>query len=140
MSGTITARLGAQGFTTRITADGHEMIADEPSSLGGEDLGATPYHFLLGALAGCTTITLRMYAKRKGWPLEEVVVTATHERVHADDCADCESTTGMVDRIDMKLELKGDLSNEQRSRLEAIAKRCPVHQTLTSETVIRAAP
>lgn len=135
--GPITARLGASGFTTTIQAGTHELVADEPASLGGDDMGPTPYDLLLAGLAACKTITLRMYAQRKGWSLDEVVVTATHGRVHAEDCADCESTTGMVDRIDVKLEMSGDLTDEQRERLAQISERCPVHQTLRTETVIK---
>ncbi len=135
----VTARLGESGFTTTVESASHSFIADEPASLGGDDLGPTPYELFLGALASCKTITLRMYAQRKGWDLKRVTVTASHGRVHADDCADCESTTGMVDRIDVSLEIEGDLTDEQRDRLKQIADRCPVHQTLLSETVIKTA-
>ena len=133
----VTARLGAQGLSTSISANGHEFAADEPTTLGGNNTGPTPYELFLGALVSCKTITLRMYANHKKWPLEEVVVTASHDRVHANDCADCESSSGMVDRIDVTLELKGDLTDEQRARLLEIADRCPIHRTLTSETVIK---
>ena len=135
----VAARLGAHGMTTTITAGDHQFIADEPTSLGGDDKGPTPYELFLGSLAACKTITLRMYAQHKGWPLEEVIVTASHGRIHANDCADCDAKSGMVDRIDVTLQIKGDLTDEQRERLHQIADRCPVHQTLITETVIKTA-
>lgn len=127
---------GTAGFLNQIRAGRHVLVADEPKSLGGRDEGPSPYDFLLGALGACKSITLRMYADRKKWPLERVKVRLRHEKIHTDDCADCESKTGKVDLIKVELSLDGDLSSEQRRRLAEIAERCPVHQTLVTENKI----
>lgn len=119
-------------YTQLITAGHHQLASDEPRPVG-DDAGPTPYDLLLAALGACTSMTVRMYADRKRWPLEQVRVTLRHSRIHARDCADCETTAGWVDQIDRVIELSGDLDDEQRQRLLHIAERCPVHQTLTSE-------
>lgn len=125
------------GFYTEITANGHTLVADEPPSMGGTDEGPTPYDYLAGALGSCTAMTLRMYADRKEWPLESVTVHVKHGKIHADDCADCETKTGKIDHIEREIEIVGDdLSDEQREKLLEIADKCPVHRTLTSETII----
>lgn len=131
----IVAESGAGTYTQRITAGNHELVTDEPRPIG-DDAGPTPYDLLLGALGSCTSMTVRMYAKRKEWPLDQVRVTLQHSRIHAEDCADCETRVGLVNHIDLDLELIGDLDEEQRQRLLLIAGRCPVHQTLTSEVHI----
>jgi putative redox protein len=128
----VVAGVGSGTLTQRITVGDHELLADEPKPIG-EDTGPTPYDLLLGALGACTSMTVRMYAKRKNWPLEQVRVTLRHSRIHAQDCADCETKIGMIDHIDLDVELVGDLDDAQRQRLLLIAERCPVHQTLTSE-------
>lgn len=131
--GTVTvAETGTGTYTQRITARRHQLVADEPAPVG-DDAGPTPYDLLLAALGACTSMTVRMYADRKGWPLEQVRVTLRHSRIHAKDCADCETTNGWVDQIDRRIELTGELDDSQRERLLLIAERCPVHQTLTSE-------
>lgn len=112
------------------------MVADEPESLGGTDEGPNPYDYLIGALGACTAMTVRMYADRKGWPLESVEVNLGHEKVHARDCGECETENGRIDRIGMEIKLEGDLDDEQREKLLEIADKCPVHRTLTSETII----
>ena len=124
-------------YLQRIRARNLTFSADEPLDKGGTNLGPTPYELLLAGLGACTSITLRMYAGRKEWPLDAVRVTLRHDRVHAKDCEDCDKDTGMIDVIDKKLELEGDLSDEQRERLLAIAARCPVHRTLLNEIKIR---
>ena len=128
---------GRSGFIQDIMARQHRLTADEPSGPGAGDMGPTPYELLLAALGACTSITLKMYARQKKWPLEEVVVRLGHSRIHAADCGECETKEGMLDRIDRELELKGPLTQEQKARLLEIAEKCPVHRTLTSEVNIR---
>jgi putative redox protein len=128
----IVAESGGGTYTQQITAGHHQLVADEPRPIG-DDLGPNPYDLLLAALGSCTSMTLRMYADRKGWPLEHVRVTLRHSRIHAEDCAECETTKGWIDHIDRQIELTGELDDSQRQRLLLIADRCPVHQTLTSE-------
>jgi putative redox protein len=131
--GTVTVTEAGTGtYTQQITAGHHRLVADEPRPIG-DDAGPTPYDLLLAGLGACTSMTVRMYANRKGWPLDEVRVTLRHSRIHAKDCADCETTSGFVDQIDRDIELTGDLDDIQRQRLLDIAERCPVHHTLTSE-------
>ncbi|NEE03269.1 OsmC family protein [Phytoactinopolyspora halotolerans] len=127
---------GTGRFTQRVTAGKHLMIADEPRSVGGDDAGPTPYGLLLAALGTCTSMTIRMYAERKGWSLRSTTVTMQHDRIHAEDCANCETQAGMLDRIRREVRLDGDLDDEQRARLLQIADKCPVHRTLRSEIVI----
>lgn len=116
-----------------IRASGHGLRADEPAEHGGSDTGPSPYDFLLVALGTCTSMTLRMYADRKSWPLEGVKVRLNHGKIHAVDCADCETKVGKVDRIHRVIELSGPLDDQQRQWLLEIADRCPVHRTLKSE-------
>lgn len=129
----VIVRGGASGYRQEIKAGGHGLIADEPERAGGEDAGPSPYDLLLAALGSCTSMTLRMYADRKGWPLEAVTVTLEHGKIHARDCEDCETSTGRVDHIVRRIELSGPLDGEQRQRLLEIADRCPVHRSLKSE-------
>jgi len=134
--GTVTVtETGTGTYTQQITAGHHQLLADEPQPVGA-DAGPNPYDLLLAALGACTSMTLRMYANRKGWPLEQVRVTLRHSRIHAEDCAQCETTSGLIDHIDRDIELVGGLDDTQRQRLLGIANRCPVHQTLTSEVDI----
>ncbi|HTI76758.1 MAG TPA: OsmC family protein [Mycobacterium sp.] len=126
---------GSGTFTREITAGRHRLVADEPRPIG-EDAGPTPYDLVLAGLGACTSMTVRMYADRKGWPLDQVRVTLRHSRIHAEDCAACETTKGWIDHIDIDVEFVGDLDDTQRQRLMQIAERCPVHQTLTSEVDI----
>jgi putative redox protein len=126
---------GAGGYPQQIAAGHHRLVADEPRPIG-DDAGPTPYDLLLGALGACTSMTVRMYAERKRWPLERVRVTLQHSRIHARDCAECETSNGWIDHIDRRIEVTGDLDETQRQRLLHIAERCPVHQTLTSEVRI----
>jgi uncharacterized OsmC-like protein len=133
----VVVRGSATGFAQDIVAGRHRMAADEPVSVGGTDTGPNPYDFLLAALGACTSITVGMYARRKGWPLEEVTVNLRHAKIHASDCAECETKEGMLDRIERDIHFAGSLTNEQRSKLIEIANKCPVHRTLTSEIVIK---
>jgi putative redox protein len=120
----------------QITIGPHRMLADEPASVGGEDTGPNPYEFLLSGLGACTSMTMRMYADRKALPLDRVTVTLSHRKIHAKDCADCETKVGMLDHIERVIAIEGDLDAEQRQRLMEIADKCPVHRTLTSEVHI----
>lgn len=125
------------GLTTRLRARGFTLLADEPAAAGGGELGPTPYDLLNLALASCTSMTLRMYADRKGWALDDVETVVTHERVHAADCTDCEHTEGRVDLLRRTVRVTGDLDDDQRSALLRIADRCPVHRTLEGQLEIR---
>jgi len=117
--------------------DGRTFITDEPASLGGEDAGPDPYTLLLGALGSCISMTVTLYARRKAWPLERVTVSLRQQRVHAKDCAECEATTdGFVHRVERTVTLEGNLTDEQRARLQEIAHKCPIHKTLSAEIVI----
>jgi len=124
-------------FLEKIYAGRHGLQADEPLSAGGQDAAPSPYELLLAALGACKVITLRMYAKRKGWPLQGVQLNLSHGKVHAEDCADCERTGSLIDQIDVEIKLQGELSADQRRILLAIAEKCPVHRILTSAVQIR---
>lgn len=129
-----------EGFLQDITAGPlHHTLADEPVTYGGTDKGMTPYQFLSAGLAACTSMTIRMYARRKGWPLEKIHVDVTHDKVHAQDCETCQSTVGKVDVFSRKIHLTGPLDDEQKQRLLEIADKCPVHRTLENEIAIRTA-
>ena len=132
----ITAK-SSTNVQVQIQAGRHELIADEPLDIG-DDAGPDPYGLLLSSLAACTIMTIQMYARRKNWPLEDVEVSLSTHKVHAKDCEDCESDpNAKVDIIDRQISFKGDLTPDQIDRLYDIASKCPVHRTLTSETVIR---
>jgi len=131
--GTVTvAETGTGTYTQQITAGRHRLVADELQPIG-DDQGPTPYDLLLAALGACTSMTVRMYADRKGWQLDRVQVTLRHKRIHAQDCAACVTEVGWISHIDRAIEITGDLDDSQRQQLMHIAERCPVHQTLTSE-------
>jgi putative redox protein len=117
--------------------DGFTFTTDEPARLGGDGAGADPYTLILAALGSCISMTLTLYARRKGWALERVTVRLRQQRVHAKDCAECETKTdSFVHRIERHVTVEGELTEEQRTRLLEIAHKCPVHKTLTSEIVI----
>jgi uncharacterized OsmC-like protein/fermentation-respiration switch protein FrsA (DUF1100 family) len=123
-------------FQQTITTGPHRLLADEPVAAGGKDTGPGPYDFLLAGLGACTSMTMRMYADRKSLPLERVTVTLKHQKIHAEDCAECETRVGMLDQIDRVIAMEGALDAEQRKKLMEIADKCPVHRTLTSEIQI----
>ncbi len=126
-----------EGLHQEVFIDSHRLAADEPPESGGSGRGPDPYDLLLASLGACTSITITMYAQSEGLPLRGVTTRLQHSNVHADDCAECETEEGKIDWIELHIELDGPLSDEQRSQLLEIAEKCPVHQTLTSETVIR---
>jgi uncharacterized OsmC-like protein len=127
---------GATGFVQDIQAGAHRLRGDEPTGAGGTDTGPSPYDLLLAALGSCTSMTLRMYADRKQWPLQGVTVHLRHEKIHAEDCAECETRVGRIDHIERRIELAGPLDDAQRQRLLEIANMCPVHRTLKAEIQI----
>ncbi len=126
----VVSQTGQDGYTTEIKAGKHSLLADEPAEVGGADFGPTPYDLLLSALGACTSMTLRMYADLKKWPLKTVRVHLNHAKDYASDCSDCEDHKSKIDKIDRTIELTGDLDDQQRKRLLQIADRCPVHKTL----------
>jgi len=135
--GVVIVRGEADGFAQEIVAGSHHFLADEPTAVGGTDSGPTPYDLLLAALGSCTSMTVAMYARRKRWPLERVTVSLRHSRVHAADCAACETQEAKLTVIDRNIALDGPLGKDQRARLLEIANRCPVHVTLSSKLDIR---
>ncbi len=132
----VVVRGDGEGLYHEVFVGSHRLAADEPPDLGGSDRGPNPYDLLLASLGACTAMTLTMYAQRKGFPLQGVTTRLQHSRIHADDCAACETNQGRIDSIELNIELDGPLSDEQRSKLLEIAHKCPVHRTLTSEKVI----
>jgi len=116
-----------------IEAGPHRMVADEPIDAGGSEAGPTPYDFLAAALGTCTSMTLRVVAVREKIPLEGVEITVANDRMYAKDCADCLTQSGYIHRFTVAIKLLGDLTDEQRARMLEVARRCPVHKTLTSE-------
>ena len=124
---------GGPGLRQEIQVRGKRVVADEPKDVGGGDEGPTPYELLLGALGACTAMTLVLYARRKGWEIAGVTVELEHDRIHARDCADCEAEDGFLDRIRERITVDGPLHEDQRVRLEAIARRCPVRRSRSSD-------
>ncbi len=133
----VAASLGQKGFTTTMVAGKHKLIADEPEQYGGDDFGPSPYGYLSAALASCTAMTLRMYADRKEWNLEKVVVHVDHKKDHCKDCENLEDPGRKIDTFQRKIELKGDLDDSQKKKLLEIADKCPVHKTLHLKVEIR---
>ncbi|HEV7165452.1 MAG: alpha/beta fold hydrolase [Gammaproteobacteria bacterium] len=129
--GEVVAHIGEEHYRSDIYAGPHMLVSDEPRDAGGTDAGTNPYGLLTAALGACTTITLRMYADHKKWPLKGVKIRLTHDKIYAKDCEECETKEGKVDSFERELELEGDLTPEQRQRLLEIADRCPVHNTLS---------
>jgi putative redox protein len=135
----VAVRIGASGYRAEVSAGRHTLIADEPIAVGGTDQGPTPYDYLAAALGTCTAMTIRMYADRRGWPLEGVTVRLTHSRLHAQDCQQCDAEDVGMDMLTRSIELSGELTEEQRARLQRVADRCPVGQTLARGVSVVAA-
>ena len=123
-------------FAQQVTAGRHRLVVDEPAASGGTDTGPGPYDLLLAALGACTSMTLGLYARRKRLPLQAVRVHLRHAKIYAEDCANCETKGGRLDRIERDLELVGDLDDDQRARLLDIANKCPIHRSLQEEIEI----
>ncbi len=136
-AGEVVARTYIDGFRTEVRTPSHALVADEPAGVGGTNAGPSPYDLLSAALAACTTMTLKMYASFKKLPLESATVRVSHGKIHAEDCADCETADGKIDEFRRVLELDGELTEEQRARLLEIADRCPVHRTIHGEVKVR---
>ena len=133
----VVVRGSAREFLQEIVAGKHHLRADEPVSAGGGDTAPGPYDYLLTALGVCTSMTVGYYARRKQIPLENITVSLRHHRIHARDCEQCETKAGMLDRIDLQVELTGSITPQQRAELMAVAAKCPVHRTLKSEIDIK---
>ena len=133
----VIVRGNAREFLQEVVAGKHHLRADEPVSYGGGDAAPGPYDYLLVALGVCTSMTIGYYARRKQIPLETITVSLRHDRIHAKDCEECETKEGMLDRIDLQVELTGSFTPDQRAQLMAVAAKCPVHRTLKSEIDIR---
>jgi putative redox protein len=130
------AETGEGKFMNHVVVGRHHFFSDEPAAVGGNDSGPDPYDLIAAALGACTSMTLRMYADRKGWPLERVQVRVNHDKIHAGDCKNCEQEEGKIDKLVRIIKVDGDLDDKQRARLLEIADRCPVHQTLLRENVV----
>lgn len=124
-------------YQVNIESGSFSILSDEPQSVGGDNLGPSPFELLLASLAACTAMTVRMYAKRKEWAVEKINLSLNHEKVSADACDDCLTLNGKVDIINIDVDFEGDLTEEQVERLKYIAGRCPIHQSLVTETRIR---
>ena len=135
--GEVVARTRLGGFRTDVRLGDHHLVADEPRSVGGRDLGPTPYDLLSAALATCTSMTLRMYANHKNLDLDSATVRVEHDKVHAEDCVDCETADGKIDEFRRTISLEGDLTEAQQNRMLEVADRCPVHRTLHGEIKVR---
>lgn len=127
---------GEDGFTTQMKVGNHYMIADEPTSYGGNDFGPSPYELVSAGLSACTVMTIQMYARRKGWPVDNVEVHTSYSKSHAEDCENCESDNAKIDTFHREIKLTGNLDDKQKARIMQIADKCPVHKTLHSKTQI----
>ncbi len=125
--------LGEEKYRTVMHAGRHELIADEPESVGGKDLGPDPYDYLLMSLGSCTVITLKMYAARKKWPLEDVFIELNHHKKEIEDTSSTDKKRSKKDVIEMEIIIKGDLSDDQIERMLEISEKCPIHRTLLGE-------
>ncbi len=133
----VVVRGSASGFLQEATVGKYTFQVDEPLGMGGTEAAPDPYDYLLAALGACTSMTVGWYARRQKIPLEEVSVSLRHSRIHAQDCAECETKAGLLDRIDLDIRLTGPITPEQHTKLMAVAAKCPVHRTLKSEIDIR---
>ncbi len=133
----VVVRGNAREFLQEVVAGKHHLRGDEPTAYGGTDAAPGPYDYLLVALGVCTSMTIGFHARRKQIPLEDITVVLRHSRIHAKDCEECEMKEGMLDRIDVDVQLTGPLTPEQHAKLMEMAGKCPVHRTLKSEIDIR---
>lgn len=129
---------GEQNYKTSLTAGDHELTADEPESVGGQNTGPDPYDYLLMSLGSCTAITLRMYIERKKWQVDDIYVELRHFKDHAEDCEDCDEKSAKLDKIEEEIIIKGDLTDEQLDKLLEISHKCPVYKTLQGSVEAKA--
>jgi putative redox protein len=134
--GVLVKETGSGGFQQEVMAGAHRMLADEPVSEGGGDTGPSPYDFLSAALGACTSMTLRMYVSRKGWQLGRISVGVSHDKVHAQDCAECEGRDGRIDRFERRITIEGGVPPGLEAKIVEIANKCPVHRTLEASSVV----
>jgi uncharacterized OsmC-like protein len=133
----VIVRGGGHAFLQEISAGTHYFQADEPASFGGTDAAPDPYDYLMASLGACTSMMVGLQARKRKWPLEKIMVSLRHSRVHAHDCEECLTKEGMIDRIDVGIELTGSLTSEQRTELMKTAASCPIHRALTHEINVR---
>ena len=139
--GYVVAEETGDGLYTNLVHSGqHMLMADEPRDVGGEDLGPSPYELLAASLAACKSMTLRMYANQKKWDVTRIAVAVKHDKIHAADCADCETREGKIDTFTVSITLEGNLDDSQRARMIEMSEKCPVHRTLSSEVKILTLP
>ncbi len=136
----VVVRGSGQTFLQEISAGTHRFQADEPASVGGRDAAPDPYDYLMASLGACTSMMVGLQARKRRWPLEKINVSLTHSRIHAQDCEGCLTKDGMIDRIDVTVELMGPLTIEQRRELMKTAENCPIHRALTREINVRLQP
>ena len=135
----VVANLGEEGFTTQLRAGKHYFLADEPEKAGGNGFGPTPYDYISAALAACTSMTIQMYARRKKWPLKNVETHVNHQKSHARDCENCERNSAKIDLFERRIEIEGNLDDDQRTKILEIADKCPVHRTLHNKITTKTA-
>ena len=133
----VVVRGGGHTFLQEISAGTHRFQADEPASFGGADAAPDPYDYLMASLGACTSMMVGLQARKRRWPLENIVVSLRHSRIHAQDCEECLAKDGMIDRIEVTIELTGPLTSEQRAELMKTAATCPIHRALTQEINVR---
>jgi len=133
----VVVRGGGNTFLQEISAGRHRFQADEPASAGGTDAAPDPYDYLMASLGACTSMMVGLQARKRRWPLENILVSLRHSRIHAHDCDECLTEEGMIDRIDVGVELTGPLTPEQHAELMATAASCPIHRALTNEINVR---
>ena len=133
----VVVRGGGHTFLQEISAGTHRFQADEPASVGGTDAAPDPYDYLMASLGACTSMMVGLQARKRRWPLDKINVSLTHSRIHAHDCGECLTKDGMIDRIDVTVELTGALTSEQRAELMKTAASCPIHRALTHEINVR---
>ena len=135
-NGVLVRETGTGGYQQEVISGGHHLLADEPADVGGGDSGPSPYDFLSAALGACTSMTLRMYATRKGLQLGRISVEVSHGKVHAQDCKECEGREGRIDRFERRIMIEGGVPAELEAKIVEIANKCPVHRTLEASSVI----